>query len=137
VKTLFFLQFHFLLWLGISFSKASKSISFFHVHLCNLIGQFPTYFPFTSFKAEVRSIALAKLKKKYHSVLPVHLSLDILKDEYFENAFARTPSFTSIPRSPQNKRNSSFCRHQRGWIDTIASTRGSEIWWSKTKRIRS
>ena len=36
----------------------------------------------------------------------VKLTLDILKDEYFENAFARTPSFTSIPRSPQNKRNS-------------------------------
>jgi hypothetical protein len=37
----------------------------------------------------------------------VKLTLAILKDGYFENAFARTSSFTSFPRSPQNKRKSS------------------------------
>jgi hypothetical protein len=35
------------------------------------------------------------------------LTLAILKDGNFENAFARTSSFTSFPRSPQNKRKSS------------------------------
>jgi hypothetical protein len=37
----------------------------------------------------------------------VKLTLAILKDGYFENVFARTSSFTSFPRSPQNKRKSS------------------------------
>lgn len=37
----------------------------------------------------------------------VKLTLAMLKDGYFENAFVRTSSFTSFPRSPQNKRKSS------------------------------
>jgi len=50
---------------------------------------------------------LGRVENKNNVVEKVKLTLAILKDVYFENAFARTSSFTSFPRSPQNKRKSS------------------------------
>lgn len=86
---------------------ASVSIRSFHVLFRSLIGLFPTYFPFISLKAKARSEGFAKLTKPKPLVFPVRLSRTtraILKEAKRVKAFVNTSSFTSLPRSPQNRR---------------------------------
>ena len=74
-----------------------------------LIGRLPTYLPFISLMALVKSPGSLKLMKPKPLVLLVFLSritLAFWKEGYRPNVRAKTSSVTSLPRSPQNTRKS-------------------------------
>ncbi len=91
------------------FCRTTSMFRSFQFDFRNLIGLLPTYFPFNSFIARVKSEGSLKLTKPKPLVLLLFLSRMTFartKDGYLLKVRTRTSSVTSLPRSPANSRKS-------------------------------
>jgi hypothetical protein len=91
------------------FCRTISMFRSFQFDFRSLMGRLPTYLPFSSFMARVKSAGSVKLTNPKPFVLLVLLSLTTLalwNDGNRPKVLARTSSVTSLPRSPQKIRKS-------------------------------